>query len=159
MIRRPTQNDVPELARIHVQAWLESYAGLLPAAELTRRTVETRMQQWAHQITTDSTIAYAPGLGFAQSGRQRDATLKALGYPSEIYALYILDDAKGTGLGQALFDAVRPSDAFTALVIAQNARAMRFYERIGGQVLETRRESIGEAAIDEAVLGWGTSRD
>ncbi len=154
MIRRPTPHDLDDLARIHVQAWNESYAGLLSAAELAARTVEMRRAQWAQRIETETAIAYAPGLGFSQSGPQRDQRLARLGYPYELYALYLLEEAKGTGLGQTLFAKVRPQDPFTALVIADNTRACRFYAKVGGTPLETRTDRVGKDEIDEVVFVW-----
>jgi GNAT superfamily N-acetyltransferase len=155
MIRSPTPVDVPDLARIHVQAWTESYSTLLPESEHARRTIAIRTKQWTDQIARGtSRIAYAPGQGFAQSGLQRDSDLATQGYTHELYAMYLLDAAKGTGLAQDLFDAVRPNAPFTALTIAANTRAIRFYERSGATILSTRIDKIGEAVITEAVLAW-----
>ena len=72
MIRPATVADIPDLARLHVQAWGESYAGLLPAAEIAARDIAARTAQWTSTIAAGTTrIMVLPGLGFAQTGAQR----------------------------------------------------------------------------------------
>lgn len=154
MVRKPTPDDVPDLARIHVQAWEETYAGLLPDAEIARFDLALRQRQWADTFAQDDTrIAYAPNLGFAQMGPQRDTELTD-DYPEELYAIYLLNQAKGLGLGRKLLGAVAGDAAFTALVLAGNAPALAFYGRMGGQDLMTRSfEDNGLLGL-EHVIGW-----
>lgn len=154
MIRKPTIDDISDLARIHVQAWQETYSGLLPDAEIARFDLPFRERQWAGALVrADTRIAYAPSLGFAQIGPQRDTGL-ADDYPEELYAIYLLDRAKGLGLGRKLLGAVAGKNAFTALVLAGNDRALAFYGRMGGQDLMTRSfEDNGLQGL-EHVIGW-----
>lgn len=155
---RPTPDDVEDLARIHVQAWAETYSGLLPEDEIARHGLALRRRQWAAQVVRqDVRIAWLPGLGFAQAGPQRDAGLRAAGWPEELYALYLLRAGQGRGLGRALFAAVRGEAAapMTALVLEGNEGACRFYEAAGARHVETRDERIGQSPIRERVYGWG----
>jgi len=46
MIRRATPADVDSIARVHVQAWRESYSALMPQGAIDARSVETRANQW-----------------------------------------------------------------------------------------------------------------
>ena len=155
MIHYPTMHDVPDLARIHVQDWAETYSGLLPDAEIQSYDIALRTAQWRNQIENGTTtIAYSPGMGFAQSGPQRDKALAKAGYPFELYAIYLLRTAQGRGLGSELFEAVRPKGAFTALVLDGNAGANNFYERRGGTIIDVRPEMVGNATIIERVYGW-----
>lgn len=155
MIHSATPDDIDMLARIHVQAWQETYAGLLPPSEIARRDIATRRAQWQHQIAAGtSRIAVVPDQGFAQMGPQRDAPLQAAGYGDELYALYLLRAGQGRGLGRALFDAVRGDAAFSALVLDGNVRACAFYEAVGGHLHETRAEQVGDVAIMERVYVW-----
>lgn len=153
--------DAADLARIHVRAWAETYAGLLPPDEIARRDEAARRAQWQAAIGRGGTrIVILPGRGFAQAGPQRDAALAAQGWPDELYALYLLADAQGQGLGRvllraALGPAARP---FSALVIAGNVRASAFYARCGGRVLTERNEHVGMTAIVEAVYVWDDPR-
>jgi len=80
-IRFATTDDVDELARVHVQAWRETYPGILPEAKIAMRGEAYRQKQWTSQLTAGGTrIAVAPGYGFAQMGPQRAKDL-ATAYP------------------------------------------------------------------------------
>ena len=150
-IRFATTDDVAELARVHVQAWRETYPGILPEAEIAMRDEAYRQKQWTSQLKAGGTrIAVAPGYGFAQMGPQRAKDL-ATAYPDELYALYVLDVAKGTGLGLRLLKTVCESHVFTALALEGNERALAFYRKTGANQIGR----IPEAGFpDDIVLGW-----
>lgn len=155
MIRPATLSDVPMLARIHVQAWVETYPGILPLEEINRRTFEMRHAQWTSQISAKLTrVILVPDCGFVQFGPQRDADLTALGYEEELYALYLLQSAQGQGLGNALFNAARGNLAFTCLVLDANHRACRFYELTGAKLMRTFDDHIGPTPTRERLYGW-----
>ena len=155
MIRPAVLSDAPMLARIHVQAWAETYPGLLPAAEIARLTYEIRLDQWVNQINAGLTrVLLIPDLGFVQFGLQRSNEWAELGYTEELFALYLLQSAKGQGLGRALLAAGRTQAAFTALVFDGNTRACRFYERTGAHLLKKYNDFIGETPVGERVYGW-----
>ena len=154
-IRPPAPRDVPMLARLHVQCWEETYRGLLPASDLAAKTLEVRLQQWSRILTQGgSRIALAPGLGFAQMGPQRERRPETAGYPDELYCIYLLRQAHGTGLGQALLDAVRGAAPFTAVVVEGNARACAFYEKQGGR-LRGMRADRWDGGLRERIYGFG----
>jgi GNAT superfamily N-acetyltransferase len=146
------------LARIHIAAWQETYAGLLPDDEIARASdPDRRLAQWTGAIArNDTRIAVIDDLGFAQIGHQRDAGLAALGYTWELWSIYLLRAAQGRGLGAALLRlALGPApQPFTALVLAGNHVACSFYERQGGRLLAARDEAIGQTPITERVYVW-----
>ena len=142
------------IARLHVRAWRETYPGMLPEAEIARRDYGARLAQWEAQIAAGATrIVVAPELGFAQAGPQRDAA-RAENWPRELYALYLLDQGKGTGLGAALLAAAMADDArpFTAMVLEPNLRALRFYEKTGGRRI-ARIDDQPDGLVD-IVMAW-----
>ncbi|KPP86201.1 MAG: acetyltransferase family protein [Rhodobacteraceae bacterium HLUCCA08] len=154
MIRAPTPDDIPDLARIHVQAWAETYAGIVPDAVIARFDIAFRTRQWQGALAReDLRTAYAPGQGFAQVGPQRDPRDRA-DWPEELYAIYLRDAAKGRGLGRALLRAVLGDRPVTALVLEGNDAALGFYQATGARRLDTRRfDEDGFAGI-EHLVGW-----
>ncbi|MGL4235500.1 GNAT family N-acetyltransferase [Tabrizicola sp.] len=156
--RAPDPADAAMLARIHIAAWQETYTGLLPDDEIARASnPERRLAQWTGAIArNESRIALIDDLGFAQMGHQRDPELAALGYPEELWAIYLLRAAQGRGLGAALLRfALGPApQPFTALVLSGNHVAAAFYTRQGGRLLSTRDEAIGLTPIREDVYVW-----
>jgi len=157
--RRPLPDDAEALARLHVQAWAETYAGLLPADEIAAFDLSRRRRQWQHSLTDGATrVVWVPGAGFASAGVQRDAGLARAGWPDELYTLYVLRAAQGRGLGRALLRAVVGEAAFSALVVDGNTRACRFYDRTGARLLTLRDEAVGTTTIRERVYVWDKGR-
>lgn len=154
MIRAPTSDDISDLARIHVQAWAETYSGIVPAEVIARFDIAYRTRQWQGALAReDLRIAYAPGRGFAQVGPQRDPRDRT-DWPEELYAIYLLDAAKGRGLGRALLRAVLGDRPVTALVLKGNGAALDFYVATGARLLATRSFDEDGFAGTEHLMGW-----
>ena len=163
-IRAATAADADAIARVHVQAWHESYRGLLPDELIDGKTVEHRTMQW-RGLFADA--ARPPMLrviedageivGFGWAVRARNAALEAEG---EVAALYLLERVKRRGFGRVLFGALR--DALEAggfadaglWVLTGNTPARRFYEAIGGRAGPTRSESDAGHVLDEVAYLW-----
>jgi len=139
-IRTATIEDAAALAEVHVAAWRWAYEGLLPTAVLDGLSVDERAVMWRRILANPvgvTLLAERSGraIGFASAGPGRDE----IGGPSvgELYALYVLADVTGTGVGRSLHDAVLSRLAERGFVAARlwvlrgNARAIRFYTRQG----------------------------
>ena len=107
MIRRATPADVDSIARVHVQAWRESYSALMPQGAIDARSVETRANQWRGTLAgpdgpTFVYVAEQDGAicGFGSAGKIRWTGLST---GSEVSALYLLDAVKRRGIGRAIF--------------------------------------------------------
>ncbi len=121
---------------MHHTSWMESYSALLPAGHWEADTLERRVATWQEWLAGDLTAVLAErvgqvvGIAFAAGGR-------AIGeWPAvrdhELWLLYVLAAHHGTGVGQALLDAVVPPGSPAQLwVLEDNPRARRFYERNG----------------------------
>ena len=46
MVRGAEQADVPSIAQVHVQAWRETYTGLVPQEVLDTLSLEERAAMW-----------------------------------------------------------------------------------------------------------------
>ena len=67
-------------------------------------------------------------VGFSVVGPNRDPDAPAA---QELFAIYTRAAWWGTGLGQRLWDAVRPGESCSLWVLEDNARARGFYARNG----------------------------
>jgi ribosomal protein S18 acetylase RimI-like enzyme len=97
-------------------------------------------------------------VGFASCGRERDGDVR---YDGELYAIYLLDEARGRGHGRALLLAAadelaaRRMRAMVVWVLRDNTRARGFYERLGGQYLRERPMDLGLGpAVREVSYLW-----
>lgn len=136
-VRAAESGDVDALAHVHVKAWAETYHGQLPDTFFGDEALAHRRRMWnqalvetpdrAHTIV----VAEQEGLvGFAWAG---PALPDDDGTPTErqLYAIYVLADHHGAGLGQSLLDAVIGDEPASLWVARDNPRARRFYERNG----------------------------
>lgn len=164
MIRRATPQDAQALGRVHVQAWRESYPGIVPQAVLDAQDPAARTALWQRVIAAGEDVWLAHGeggalLGFANAGPQREPEL--LPFPGEIYAIYLLQQAKGRGLGRALMAAAargllaRGIGAASLWVLEGNAAAQGFYAALGGRVVLRRPfPPPAEWEGTEAAFAW-----
>ncbi len=147
MIRRATPDDAQALGRVHVQAWRETYPGIVPRPVLDALDPAERAAMWRQAITAggDVWLAEAPGgtlLGFAAAGAQREP--EVLPFPGEIHAIYLLQAAQGRGLGRALMAAAargllaRDIPSASLWVLDGNDAAHGFYAALGGRVVLRR---------------------
>lgn len=143
--------DALGIARVHVQAWKEAYAHLLPAAYLDARSVDAYAERWRTIIAdpvTDVLVAEQDGevVGWASAGPGRESDAPRA---RELEGIYVLASTYGSGIGQALLDhAVGEEPAF--LWIAEhNPRAEAFYRRNGFLRDGTaKREHLGPHTLE-----------
>lgn len=126
MIRPATAADADAIGAVHVRSWQAAYEGLIPADFLAQLSAESRAASWARRIEAGGPVLVAEEdgviAGFAAYGDGR------------LYALYLLPEYWGRGLGRALHDRVvedMSGDSAVLWVLATNERAKAFYVRQG----------------------------
>jgi GNAT superfamily N-acetyltransferase len=164
-IRAATVEDSTAIGRLHVAAWRETYRGLIPDAVLDAISEQTRAAEWRAGLSRGAKgpivfVAEAKDgslIGFGAAGPARDPKLAC---DSEITALYMLQSGQRRGIGRALLlqitDALRRRGRQTIglWVLATNAPARRFYERLGGTAAATRSDQSDGWVCDEVAYVW-----
>lgn len=163
-IRPADVDDAPAIARVHVDTWRSSYAGIVPQAYLDSMTVQNRTFVWVRLLerrgpatcTLVSEDHDRRVIGFVSAGplRHRDTR-----YQAEISSLYVLRSHQRGDHGRRLFMAASNRLAQAGLkglfvwVLADNP-ARSFYQSLGGEVVdETVREFAGKP-LKELGYGW-----
>jgi ribosomal protein S18 acetylase RimI-like enzyme len=137
MVRPATIEDADAIARVQVETWRAAYGHALAAQTLAAVDIGRRAELWRGWIRDGRSATFvgeADGevVGFANVGASQDHP--GLG---ELYAIYVLQEAWGTGVGPALIERgeaelrARGFTTATLNVLADNPRARRFYERHG----------------------------
>jgi ribosomal protein S18 acetylase RimI-like enzyme len=144
-VRRARLEDARAIARVHAETWREAYEHVFGAERLASVTIDARLAQWERILAagqSDVFVAAADGIvGFVSTGDSRDADAEA-----ELFAIYVLPAAWGTGAGTALMRAgleamrLRASGDAVLWVLDDNPRARRFYEREGWTLDGERKE-------------------
>jgi GNAT superfamily N-acetyltransferase len=159
-IRAARPHDTTDIARIHVEAWRDAYAALLPPEYLARLNSKIEATRWSRASRMENTlVADAEGdvVGYAIIGPARRRATPC----GEVYALYVETDWREQGIGRALIDAA--FDGFrrrgwTEAVIwclEGNFAGRGFYERCGGRRLpEARLEDVAGMPLPTVGYGW-----
>ena len=132
-VRAAVLADASAIARVHLQAWRESYAHLLPSATLAGLQQGPREAKWREIIIgagSDIWVACAGKdvIGWASAGNGRDDDGPR---PRELNGIYVLAGHYGSGAGQQLLDAAVGNAGAYLWIAEENPRAFAFYRRNG----------------------------
>ena len=166
LIRRAVMDDAPAIARVQVDTWRTAYAGIMPDSVLDGMQYKTRAAQWHQNMSSERTfhevaLFNEEIVGFAASGPERDQVDR---YDCEIYALYVLQEHQGKGIGKALVQSAmkelkdRGFKTMLIWVLEANHSARAFYERMGGvQIENTLILRVGGTELTEIAYGYNLS--
>jgi GNAT superfamily N-acetyltransferase len=157
VVRLAEAADCRGIAEVHVQTWQAAYRHAFPPEVLDSLSVDEREAQWREWIEDEATVTWVAEMqgrvvGFASVGPS--GTEEGAG---ELYAIYVLPEARGSGAAPELMAAVKAwftSAGYAGAmlwVLADNPRARRFYEREGWRADGTRIETMRGVEIEEAL--------
>lgn len=166
-IRHAVLTDAPGIAKVHVDSWRTTYVGIVPDEYLASLSYSARQQVWENILKAhkpDNCIIVAVTLdgaivGFAHAGPERET-----GYDAELYAIYLLQEYQGGGVGRRLTTAVSRgvlNAGMTSMmlwVLEDNYSARRFYEALDGAEVERKCVRIGGVQLMEIAYGWQNIR-
>ncbi len=163
-IRQAVPDDIPGIARVHVDTWRTAYPGIVPAKHLAELSYERSEARWRDHMAAMggrrfAYVAEEAGriIGLTSGGPERDGLP---GYDGELYGLYVLAEHQRQGVGYALLETVAQrlaADGFKAMVIwvlKDNLEARAFYEAMGGVLVEEQTITIGGAEVLDVAYGW-----
>jgi len=167
LIRAARPEDALAIGHIHVDSWRTTYRGLLPDSVLATQSVEQRATMWRQaaqaalrgESSSFMLVAEDPSdgiIGFASAEPERE---EGSGYDSELYAIYLLEQHQGRGIGRQL---VRQA---VGLLLSQGHGSMRvwvlrgnpaeeFYKRLGGTRVGEKVRSMADRSLTEIAYAW-----
>ncbi|MBQ2062760.1 MAG: GNAT family N-acetyltransferase [Oscillospiraceae bacterium] len=127
-----TDEEIRGKAYVHWKAWHEAYPGLVSGEYLNRLTLETceeKAFRWPDNLMVAKDGERVVGfVGYGDRGEEAPGV-------GEVFALYVLSEYYGTGVGQRLMEAalkrLRDYPEVCLWVLKENGRARRFYEKCG----------------------------
>ena len=168
LIRKAQPQDAHAIAKVHVDSWRTTYAGIVASEFLASLSYEQHEVRWRNRLASSDTQSFLfvaetsdrEVVGFASAGPERggDDT-----YQGEIYAFYLLQRHQRQGIGRRLFEASArelQQHNMTALLIwvLEANPALKFYEALGGQYLHAKEIEIGNQRLVEMAYGWKDMR-
>jgi GNAT superfamily N-acetyltransferase len=161
-IRNATLHDADAIAVLHATVWRATYQSLAPAAALAALTTQVRLARWrvllgepaAGQVTL---LAEHEGAlaGFGQLAPPSPQSARR-----EIRFLYVGEAHQGCGVGRGLMRALaqaaldQGAAGIELGVVDGNARAIAFYQRLGGQRVGRYTDPGPIWRSDNLVYAW-----
>ncbi|WP_226963842.1 GNAT family N-acetyltransferase [Nostocoides sp. F2B08] len=137
-IDTPAPAEAPEVARVHVRTWRETYGDILADRFYGATALQWRTQFWTRVLTSagpdyPAAVARTPDgiVGLALTGPTRPPPGFSRRAPEQLFILYVLAAWHGRGVGQALLDTVLDARTAELWVARDNLRARVFYTRNG----------------------------
>jgi ribosomal protein S18 acetylase RimI-like enzyme len=167
-IREARPQDVPAIAKVHVDSWRTTYRGIVADEFLASLSYADSERIWRNGLASSPNpislfvVETLDGgvVGFAAAGPEREGDTT---YQGEIYAIYLLQSHQRQGMGRALFRASarelqrRGFSSFLLWVLKANP-ARHFYQALDGTFLREREIQIGNQRLIEEAYGWAEMR-
>jgi ribosomal protein S18 acetylase RimI-like enzyme len=161
-VRPAIVTDAAMIARIDVECWRSTYAGVLPDKLLLGLSENERRRVWSSYIARhpgDLVVGVTPSgrvQGFGNCGRRRDAESPFAG---EVFTLYIATDYQGQGLGRTVLlglfaRLVRCNLASAVIWVLRDNPARFFYERLGGKLTSHQPLQVAGVSVEAVAYGW-----
>lgn len=162
-VRPARPDDAAGVARVYIDSWHDTYAGVLPTQLLCAMTPNGQTARWQATIRARNRehVLVAEHetfgiVGMASFGPARDG---AAGYDSEVYTLYVDPSFFSCGVGKALlraaFDDLRRRGYSSCIIWAHAKNPARFfYEAMGGRMIAERTARLMGDAVPETGFGW-----
>ena len=163
VIRKADIQDAEGIAQVHVKSWQHSYAGIIDPQFLKNINYEQRLRLRKDRLQSSSSLQLVASfenkvVGFADIGIFRADPRVDLSFTQrkkttpigEIYAIYLLGEHQGQGIGKALFAKCwqcfhgQDIDTFVLWALKDNTRARKFYEKQGGEIVGEETIKIGD---------------
>ena len=164
-IRLAGLEDAPGIAKVHVDSWRTTYKGLIDDEFLAGLSYERRTQVWTQSLADPQIASFlyvaetdtGEIVGFVSAGPEHEGDPN---YRGELYAIYLLQQAQGQGLGQKLMETAmhelyeRGFSSMLLWVLKDNLPSRKFYEAVGGEYLREKPIEIGSQILVEVAYGW-----
>ena len=151
IFRQASVSDAIGIAKVQVSTWRNAYASIIDPCFLANLDIEQVTKSQTERIETDGAhrlVAVIDGevIGYAVSGIKKDEPFDNEWF---LYALYVLPECQGLGIGKALVDATKQQgkkQGFERLVFgvfSENEPSKSFYCRRGAQFIEQLGFTVG----------------
>jgi len=160
-IRQATREDLSRVAKVHVESWQRSFAGIAPDGFLNAMSVEKRLDVYRERLCEEHysmLVADHPEdgiVGFADFG-----TPKLPGeFDAQIFSFYFLPEFQRKGFGKRLFrrcvSRMAKDDVRSLCLDSLEVSPYRlFYEKMGGSVVGRDIHKLGDENFDTVIYGW-----
>lgn len=157
-IRPATVDDADAIAALHAASWRSAYRGIFKDDTLGPSLDGERREHWRARLaamTPDDAVLIADGQGFIAVWAEGDG-----GFGAYIDNLHVKPDRRSGGLGRRLLGAAMQRVAARGerraylWVFDDNLRAIDFYRRLGGEIVEGGFDEIDGKQVAHSRITW-----
>jgi ribosomal protein S18 acetylase RimI-like enzyme len=157
-IRPAGVDDADAIAALHAASWRSAYRGIFNDDTLGPSLDGERRDHWRAKLaamTADDTVLIAGDMGFIAVWAKGDP-----GFGAYIDNLHVHPERRSGGLGRRLLGeamrrVVRRGERGAYLwVFDDNVRAIDFYRRLGGEIVEGGFDEIDGAHVAHSRIAW-----
>jgi len=157
-IRPATVADADAIAALHAASWRSAYRGIFKDDMLGPSLDGERRDHWRARLAgmaSDDAVLIADGQGFIAVWAKGDA-----GFGAYIDNLHVHPERRSGGLGRRLLGeamrrvAERGETGAYLWVFDDNVRAIDFYRRLGGEIVEGGFDEIDGAQVAHSRIAW-----
>lgn len=168
ILRRARPADAATIANLHARSWQHTYRGILRDEYLDGAVVIDRQKLWERRLRSPLGTEHPYVLVIEQQSELVAFVCVLLDGDPEWGALldnlHVSADRRGQRLGSLLMARAaawvisqRPDSRLHLWVYEKNLPACRFYERLGGEVVDRSTEVAPDGArVDAVRYGWRT---
>ena len=161
-IRTAVPEDVPQVAKVHVESWQRSFAGIAPEDYLNGMSEDRRRDVFAERLSEPSyklLVAEKPGkgvVGFIDFGRP---DFENYGYDARVYSFYLLPEFQRCGVGGRLFETCfeeMRSEGYGSVCLdtLEMSPYREFYHRHGGTIVARDQHKLGDDEYPTVIYAW-----
>ncbi len=160
--RKANVEDALAVAKVHVESWWKSFARIVPQEFLDTLTVEKREQAFRQRFDDANYKMFVAEsakdgiVGFADFGAARESDFA---FEAELYAIYLLREFQGKGIGEHLFrlcqkEMVADGYGSMYLMALEVSPYKLFYERMGGEFIGKGNHFLALVEFETVIYGW-----
>lgn len=157
-IRPATLADADAIAALHAASWRSAYRAIFKPSTLGPTLDGERRTHWSGKLAAmaaHDTVLIADDMGFIAVWAEGD-----LGFGAYIDNLHVHPERRSAGLGRRLLGeamrrvAMRGETAAYLWVFDDNPRAIEFYRRLGGEIVEGGFDEIDGKRVAHSRIVW-----
>ena len=161
-IREATIEDIPEVAKLHVESWNKTYKGIISQEHLDnmRNNLAKRIERMKNEFNMRKMIVATKNdeiVAFSEFVFSNEFS-KDLDIDCELCGLYVKNEYLNSGIGTMLFNYVR--DLFKKnnkkkmglWCVKENINAINFYKRKGGTIVSEKKFVLASKEYSEVAF-------
>ena len=164
IIREATEDDILEVAKLHVDSWNDAYKGIIAQDYLDsmKNNLEKRITRMKDEFNLRKMIVATINneiVGFSEFVLSNDFS-KDLDIDCELCGLYVKSAYLKTGIGTKLFNYVKElfisnnKKTMGLWCLKENKKTIKFYKNKGGTIIKEKKFTLAGKEYTEVAFKY-----